>query len=1583
VVDNSGNVGIGTTTPTHKLSIDGGLMYIGGIGTSTIEDNLHVKGNMKVGDNSLFLTENSISASTGLTINPNSTFNIVSSGKSMFYIDESGNIGIGTTSPLAKLDIAGDLSFRQAGVNWVAKSSWDPPGSGYGFMSLVDIDNDGDYDLFIGDNSTDNGGDAYENTGTASSPTWTNKDAWDLPYTGASPNPFQDATFADLDNDGDHDVLIGGGSGICHAYENTGSTSSPTWTNKDAWDVPDITSANMTSPSLVDIDNDGDYDVIVGHSRVDNRGVTVFENTGSSSSPTWTINSNWVGNIKEGRIETADLDNDGDYDLISGYRGYENVGSISSPVWRYNPLWEVADSNLPTSVSVAIADLDNDGDVDMLAGYDAYENSPSLERSLFASNDGLVGIKNTDPIKELDIIGDALISGNIHASTAKFNGLYSSQLGTSTLAHFKNNFSQGGGLIFDSSINKSSLNLRPIGSFEIKQKTDVNWTETATSEWNLPNLGAYNYFGFADLDNDGDLDLVNGYQAYENTGTVSNPIWTSNPRWNTAETTYGYSRPVFADLDNDGDYDNFVLNLAYENTGTASNPTWTNKDTWDIPFADQVAFADLDNDGDYDVLAGNDAYENTGSASNPVWTDKNDWNLPISGTSPVFADLDNDGDYDVILDTNAYENTGSASNPVWTDKNDWDPPVSAGNAPTLADLDNDGDYDLITSPTWEVVAFKNTGNQGTSFFVGNFGNVGIGTSTPTSKLHVAGDLNVTGTTTFGGVSYTWPTTAGAVNYVLSTDGAGGLSWSEVDGVGGGVTGSAQADQLAYWNATSSLTGSSNLTYDGTDFALLGGNMGIGTTSPGEKLEIYGTNEALKFNDGSYSHIIQNSNAEGLSGTDLRIGLDTNNLALVITGNDKMDHDIGLSDYSVPTLVMHYRSGDNHSKLTWQGLHTAYGGLIGTDVSGRHVFDNNYGVTFRMLNSNSYADGEALANAIRVKHDTGRALNDTDGEQSFVLFEPIIDQSGTAAYNALKINVTETSLGDGSTGDGNNLLNLAVGGTSTFRVNNSGNVIVGNYSQSNTLRITDDGVGGDGEDDILFAPDDLTLDTYNVGLKIGTGATGQSIFSSYKDMKFHSTDQNFIFQTGSGEEKVRITNSGNIGIGTTTPTSKLHVLGDLTVTGTTTFGGVTYTWPSTAGTNNYVLSTDGSGGLSWAEGGGSTGGISGSGTADQLTIWSGSDSITGTSSLTYDGVDLTIGGSLSLSPGSITDTGGSITFGTSTATSSNGKLTAGVLIVNNSLGIGTTSPAYPVAHSSGAHLTTGGAWTDASSESLKTDFEVLDKTQILSGIVGMDIQEWRYKNEGSTGVRHIGPTAEVFHGTFGLNPSADSIAPLDTAGVALVGIQALSDPYIFMEKVFNIKIEIGDISEEPLTNDGVFVEAIRIALNRLGVAISDGIVSITETLTARRVQTEELCVDDVCLTADDLRHLLNGSESSSGGSSSEGTSSSGGTNPSNPVTDTTEDETATGTDPVTDTTDSDTATGTDPVTDTTDSDTATGTDPVTDTTDDTTTDESNTVVSEPSEDETGSSNTSDSSINDDSTVLTPEETTEGEVLSDNE
>ena len=76
-------------------------------------------------------------------------------------------------------------------------------------------------------------------------------------------------------------------------------------------------------------------------------------------------------------------------------------------------------------------------------------------------------------------------------------------------------------------------------------------------------------------------------------------------------------------------------------------------------------------------------------------------------------------------------------------------------------------------------------------------------------------------------------------------------------------------------------------------------------------------------------------------------------------------------------------------------------------------------------------------------DIGGNFTDTDGDQKVLSLTPTYNQSGTAGSTDLLINRTETATGSGD----QNLMDLQVGGTSKFKVTNSGGVSMPNLPTS--------------------------------------------------------------------------------------------------------------------------------------------------------------------------------------------------------------------------------------------------------------------------------------------------------------------------------------------------------------------------------------------------------------------------------------------------------------------------------------------------------------------------------------------------------
>ncbi len=109
----TGNVGIGTTTPSYKLSVSGSGFFDGGtvyasslVATSSIlTSSLNTTNIFASGSTTLqnFTAVNS-TTTNATTTNLYASNNITGPGN--FIVDSSGNVGVGTTSPSAKLNVA-------------------------------------------------------------------------------------------------------------------------------------------------------------------------------------------------------------------------------------------------------------------------------------------------------------------------------------------------------------------------------------------------------------------------------------------------------------------------------------------------------------------------------------------------------------------------------------------------------------------------------------------------------------------------------------------------------------------------------------------------------------------------------------------------------------------------------------------------------------------------------------------------------------------------------------------------------------------------------------------------------------------------------------------------------------------------------------------------------------------------------------------------------------------------------------------------------------------------------------------------------------------------------------------------------------------------------------------------------------------------------------------------------------------------------------------------------------------------------------------------------------------------------------
>lgn len=511
---------------------------------------------------------------------------------------------------------------------------------------FCDIDADGDLDLFVGTLGDDRVA-FFRNIGSSMDPVF-RRDTNLLASIYADGYQYTNADYpalADLDNDNDYDLVIGGFSKIL-LYWNIGDSVTPVW-SKDTSLMASINTMIGTDarPAFADLDGDGDQDLVVGigesfYGDV-TPGVTIaFRNNGTPSTPEFITDNTLVNGIPDVGLNAypyfKDMDNDGDLDLIMGrdlqtMLYYKNTGTPQSPVWTSTPALVSPLETTHYWKQPAVCDLDGDGDNDLVYGTD---------------DGSMLYYQNT--------------------------GTPSTPVLTRNTAYF--------------------------------QMIRIDGGASTTS--------------LADFDNDGDLDLISGEQLgkfhyFRNDGNSAKPDFKKTTAPFTSIDAGSYSSPRFIDIDNDGDYDIVSGALdgkiyCYINNGGSFTQNTSIFSGIDVGWQSAPSFADLNNDGFIDmIVTGEVAAEATffkNNGSNVFAAD----NSFLSGITipsysyPCFVDLDDDGDIDLVFGRSngslvLYENTGTPNFPVWQVNSDVFPDVKVrqSSTPAFADLDGDGMKDLI------------------------------------------------------------------------------------------------------------------------------------------------------------------------------------------------------------------------------------------------------------------------------------------------------------------------------------------------------------------------------------------------------------------------------------------------------------------------------------------------------------------------------------------------------------------------------------------------------------------------------------------------------------------------------------------------------------------------------------------------------------------------------------------------------------------------------------------------------------------------------------------------------------------------
>ncbi|MFZ5563013.1 MAG: FG-GAP repeat domain-containing protein, partial [Thermodesulfobacteriota bacterium] len=351
------------------------------------------------------------------------------------------------------------------------------------------------------------------------------------------------------DTDGDLDGVIGDGEGDLVFFENFGDNAAPLFGKRVGDNSPftgfDI--GNNSRPVFVDIDGDGDMDMVsggelnyseLGEAIIDEIGnrLNFFENVGTKSAPVFEERlgaDNPLDSVITGRDDMAafvDLDGDGDMDLFA---------------------WSKYDDN-------ALMFYKNTGN----ARNPLFEKQPEGENPLF-----FVDTWRTSSIQFVDIDGD----GDMDAFTSRYQG-YGATTGA---IEFYKNVGTATSPRFAPAEGDNPLDM---------VLADIPWSDAFS-------------LAFVDIDGDGDMDAivgessynysdgwVHGLRLYENTGSATEPAFTPVEDADTFFTemaeqgeTYYDMFPAFVDIDGDADMDVFVGEdygrfLFFENTTNEPGP---------------------------------------------------------------------------------------------------------------------------------------------------------------------------------------------------------------------------------------------------------------------------------------------------------------------------------------------------------------------------------------------------------------------------------------------------------------------------------------------------------------------------------------------------------------------------------------------------------------------------------------------------------------------------------------------------------------------------------------------------------------------------------------------------------------------------------------------------------------------------------------------------------------------------------------------------------------------------------------------------------------------------------------------------
>ena len=424
---------------------------------------------------------------------------------------------------------------------------------------------------------------------------------------------FVDA--ADMDNDGDTDVVT------AQMHQGKDPDEVLVYVNSRKgmqWDKSVVSEKGSHSMRLFDMDNDGDTDLFSANWSGDYQAVELWQNQ-TCPAP----NQDWVRHeIDSDRpwkavfISAEDMDGDGLKDIITGGWWYQNPKDLSAN-WQRTAIGNKARN------MASVFDIDHDGDQDVLAT--GGEGSDANAEFIWAENNGQ---------------GNFIIHDNLEPADGDFlQGITKTTL-------------SNGDTVIMLSWHKAGYGIQ---QFTIPDKP-------AQNSWPLVKISNDSQdeaLSAGDIDDDGDFDLLLGTDWLRNDGDQ----WQKFSLFKSGENP---DRNKLKDLNGDGRLDAIIGYEAISKTGLLAwyeaghdpSKPWKEHRIAEVVGPMSLDVMDMDGDGDLDVIVGEHnltepdkgrllIYENM-AGDGLQWQPHLVYQGDEHHDGAQVVDIDNDGDMDII-----------------------------------------------------------------------------------------------------------------------------------------------------------------------------------------------------------------------------------------------------------------------------------------------------------------------------------------------------------------------------------------------------------------------------------------------------------------------------------------------------------------------------------------------------------------------------------------------------------------------------------------------------------------------------------------------------------------------------------------------------------------------------------------------------------------------------------------------------------------------------------------------------------------------------------------------------------------------